>query len=298
MSPQWPRLPVIHVCGTDNDAPGRGRLQLPEQRRHLYEHRIAALQVHHADHCLRLSLLLHDHQRMVLLDGNRPVGHLRLRHAPGLRLHQVCPVRVDCEWRDGIRRHRIQADRYHAHGRSRERRCRRQPFRTYGCAGVPEFRPVLCVQPDPRARDANRRRPGILELRRHEPIARGLPHALGEQQRHGWISQRQGFRLRERGDLVHQVLRGVPEQWHAVAGCDVPDRAVFFERELRSARRHRPARSEHRQVPVELPPAVDRRLLERRALVRKRRRHGPDGSCAAAARRGPHNRLAVSASLL
>ena len=72
--PQRPRVPVVHVHGAENDARGRGWLQLPETIRHLHEQRNAALQVHHADHSTATPSTTRSRSVVVLLDGDADGG--------------------------------------------------------------------------------------------------------------------------------------------------------------------------------------------------------------------------------
>ena len=71
----------------------------------------------------------------------------------------------------------------------------------------------------------------------------------------------------------------------------------FSNGEFRAARRHRPARSDHRQVPAELPPAVDRWVLEQPA-GQCNWQLGQDGSHLAHTRCRPDHGRELSAALL
>ncbi len=89
----------------------------------------------------------------------------------------------------------IQAHRHHVLRHSRQRRVRGQSLRTYVAQEYDQLRQVLCVQPDARPVDANRRRPRILELRRHSSCASASTR-FGRTAAPRLFSQRQGLRRR------------------------------------------------------------------------------------------------------
>ena len=270
--PQRPRL-QRRDGERKHDAGDRRRLQLPEHLGHVLGHR--EMQVRQRLHAERQSVLLHDFAGPVLLgQGRRGLGHDSLREPVGPDHLQVRPLR---DGRGDVRSAGVHARRHQAGGLPRQRRRRGQPQRPHVRAGDGEFRQLVRVLPHADPVDEGGLRHRVLGAR--PEFAGRLPHALGE--RHA-VHERQGFHRREQADVAHQRLQGEPERRHAVAGRDVARRRALRRqsRRLGTAGRHGPARSRDRKVPAELPPAVDRRLLELDAVVRVARRRRPDGAVA------------------
>ncbi len=224
-------------------------------------------------HRQRQSLLLHDFAGPVLFgQGRRRLGNHALREPVGPDDLQVRPLRHE---RVDVRSAGVHAHRHQVDGHSRERRVRRQSQRPHVCAGDAELRHLVFVLPDADPDDAGSVRHRILGAGPELP--RRLSYAARE--RHA-VHEHQGLHHRQQDDLVHQALRGEPEQRHQSAGRRVAHRRALLgqSRGLDASGCHRPARSGDRKMPAELPPAVDRRLLELDDRLHVPRQQRQDGS--------------------
>ncbi len=87
MPPQRTRLSRRFTSATPITTPAdNGGLQLPQQFGHLHQLRNAAVQVHHADHGLRLSVSTTRFRTSSSARCSHRLGHVRLRYQSGLRL--------------------------------------------------------------------------------------------------------------------------------------------------------------------------------------------------------------------
>ena len=203
-------------------------------------------------------------------EGCQRLGHDPLRQSVGPDDLQVRSLRHRrAHFRSaGVHARRHQADRLPG-----ERRRGGKPQRPDLRGRNGQLRQVVRVLPDARAGQSGGRWHRVFGT--GPDLPRRLPHALGEQHA---VHEHRGFHDGQQADMVHQALRGRTEQWHAVAGrCLAHWRTVFGEyRGDRTAGRHGSAQSDNGKMPTELPPVVDRRLLEFRAVVREPRRRRQD----------------------
>ena len=160
-----------------------------------------------------------------------------------------------------------------------DRRRRSQSQRPHLCAGDGQLREVVCVLPNADPCDEDGRRHRLFGADREER-ARGF-HTLSREQRRRQLPNVAPFNAAEQGNLVQRSSTRLD----AGGSTPLPDAVwrigEYFSnsRQLGPAGRRRSARSGHRAVPAELPPDVDRRLLELRPRRPARRSTTRTRSC-------------------